>query len=193
MILCGAAMKFAGCSRPASGIEHYFSHIWDMRGCTFGTAAELHGIQCAIGTLEAVKLYEKVKKITPNRQKAINYVKSFDFSQWSEELRAFLGKSAEAMIALEEKEQKYSLDRHAKRIALIIEKWDEILQVVEQELPTLPQLEALFDKVGLPKRMEEIGIAGALLPMTFKSAKDIRDKYVLPSLCWDLGILDEIV
>ena len=40
--------------------------------------------------------------------------------------------------------------------------------------------------------MEEIGIDNKLLPMTFKAAKDIRDKYVLSRLCWDLGILDEI-
>lgn len=51
LILCGAAMKFAGVSRPASGIEHYLSHIWDMRGVEFGTPVELHGIQCAVGTL----------------------------------------------------------------------------------------------------------------------------------------------
>lgn len=56
-------MKFAGLSRPASGIEHYLSHIWDMRGVEFGTAIELHGIQCAVGTLIAIKLYEKIKSI----------------------------------------------------------------------------------------------------------------------------------
>ncbi|MBR5257970.1 MAG: iron-containing alcohol dehydrogenase, partial [Clostridia bacterium] len=26
------AMTFAGVSRPASGVEHYISHVWDMRG-----------------------------------------------------------------------------------------------------------------------------------------------------------------
>ena len=44
LIICGAAMKFAGLSRPASGIEHYLSHIWDMRGVEFGTPVEFHGI-----------------------------------------------------------------------------------------------------------------------------------------------------
>ena len=28
--------------------------------------------------------------------------------------------------------------------------------------------------------------------MTLKSTKDIRDKYVLPRLLWDLGELDEV-
>ena len=40
--------------------------------------------------------------------------------------------------------------------------------------------------------LTEIGIDEELLPMTFKASKDIRDKYVLSRLAWDLGILDEI-
>ena len=193
LIICGAAMKFAGLSRPASGIEHYLSHIWDMRGVEFGTPVEFHGIQCAVGTLIAVKLYEKIKNITPDKQKALKYAQTFDFAKWSEELRGFLGKGAESMIALEEKEQKYSIQSHADRIDIIISKWYGILSIIEQELPTVSQLEKLFDNVGLPKTMKEIGIDNEILPMTFKSAKDIRDKYVLPRLCWDLGIIDEIV
>lgn len=193
LIICGAAMKFAGLSRPASGIEHYLSHIWDMRGAEFGTVVETHGIQCAVGTLIAVKLYEKIKNITPDKEKALKYAQNFDFNKWSDELRIFLGKGAESMIALEEKEQKYNLQSHKKRIDLIIEKWDEILKIIEEELPTVSDLEKLLEKVGLPKTMEEIGLEDKILPMTFKSAKDIRDKYVLPRLCWDLGILDEII
>ena len=62
---------------------------------------------------------------------------------------------------------------------------------MNQEIPTLAELEILFDAVGLPKTAGEIGIEKSILPMTFLAAKDIRDKYVLPRLCWDLGILDE--
>ena len=193
LIICGAAMKFAGLSRPASGIEHYLSHIWDMRGAEFKAPVETHGIQCAVGTMIAVKLYEKLRRITPDKQKALSYAEAFDFSRWSDTLRDFLGNGAESMIALEEKEQKYNTESHKKRIDLIIEKWDEILKIIEEELPTASNFEKLLDKVGLPKTMEEIGIDNNLLPLTFKSAKDIRDKYVLPRLCWDLGIIDDII
>ena len=192
LILCGAAMKFAGMSRPASGIEHYLSHIWDMRGVEFDTPVDFHGIQCAVGTLIAVKLYEKIKQVLPDREKAAAYVKDFDFAAWSGELRAFLGKGAESMIALEAKERKYDLKTHEKRLEKIIEKWDEIQKIIKEELPSVSELETLYDKVGLPKTMGEIGLNAEILPMTFKAAKDIRDKYVLPRLCWDLGIIDEL-
>lgn len=193
LILCGAAMKFAGLSRPASGIEHYFSHIWDMRGIEFETPVEFHGIQCAVGTFISVKLYEKIKNIVPDKKKATDYVNAFDYSEWCKELRNFLGKGAESMIANEEKEQKYDVASHSKRFEIIEEKWNEIINIVNEELPKSDELQKLFKKIGIPMTMTEIGLDEKILPMTFKSAKDIRDKYVLPRLCWDLGIIEEIL
>ena len=193
LVIGGIAMAYAGVSRPASGVEHYFSHIWDMRGAVFGTPVEYHGIQCAVGTLISIDLYEKIKKITPDRRKALKYAEEFEFSNWCNELRSFLGKSAESMILLEEKEQKYNPEKHSKRLECIIKNWDEIINIINSELPSLNKIVSLFDKIGLPKTLEEIGLEEKILPMSFKCAKDIRDKYVLPRLCWDLGILDEIV
>ena len=35
-------------------------------------------------------------------------------------------------------------------------------------------------------------LAATLLPIFFMATKDIRDKYVLSRLAWDLGILEEL-
>lgn len=193
LIVCGAAMKFAGLSRPASGVEHYISHIWDMRGAEFALPVELHGIQCAVGTRIAVDLYEKLIQYTPDYEKAVIYVENFDYKDYCNILRNFLGKSAEGMIAIEEKEQKYSVSVHKERLRKIIDNWDNILEIISEELPSLSRLDKLFDKIGLAKTPDEIGIDGNILPDTFKATKDIRDKYVLSRLCWDLGIIDEII
>src|SRR5690606_39815185 len=50
LLLSGLAMSFAGITRPASGVEHYFSHVWEMRHLEFGTPQDFHGLQCGIGT-----------------------------------------------------------------------------------------------------------------------------------------------
>lgn len=192
LVICGVAMTYAGVSRPASGVEHYLSHIWDMRSVEFGAPVELHGIQCAIGTLLAIKYYEKIKTFVPDKQKAANYAKNFDFAKWSDELRAFLGKSAESMIALEEKEQKYDIEKHSQRLETIIEKWNNILEIIDEELPASNDIEKILDLIGAPKTVSEIGLDEAILPMTFKASKDIRDKYVLSRLAWDLGVIEEI-
>lgn len=192
LVLCGAAMKYAGVSRPASGCEHYMSHVWDMRGAEFGLPVELHGIQCGVATLLMVKKYEKLMCFTPDRQKALDAVNAFDYEKWSNVLREFLGKAAESMIALEEKEQKYNKESHKERLEVILSHWDEILQIIQEELPSSTELEDLFDKIGAPKTPQEIGVEEAILPLTFEATKDIRDKYVLSRLCWDLGIERDI-
>ena len=192
LINCGKAMDYAGCSRPGGGVEHYFSHIWDMRGLDFGTPTSSHGMQVALGTLNTIKCYQELKNITPNREKALAYAKNFDFADWSEQLRSFVGKGAEAMIELEAKEKKYDLDKHAARLEVILEKWDDILRIIDEELPTVEEFEAILDSIEAPKTLEAIGLDSSTLGMTCKCTKDIRDKYVLPRLLWDIGELDDV-
>ena len=193
LVIGGVAMNYAGLSRPASGVEHYISHVLDMRGVEFGTPVELHGIQCAIGTLLSVQLYEKLKKITPNGEKARQYVQQFSWEDRKQQLREFLGKSAESMIALEEKEQKYNPDTHEARLKTILQNWDAILKIINETLPDSRELESLLDAIKAPKTLTEIGISAELFPQIFRATKDIRDKYVLSRLAWDLGVLEEIL
>ena len=192
LIIGGVAMNYAGLSRPASGVEHYFSHVWDMRALEFGMPASTHGIQCALGTLYALRIYEQVKKYTPDVALAEQKVSAFDHPSYNQFLQDFLGRSAESMLALEEKEGKYDPVKHHSRIAYIAEHWQELVQIMEQELPAAAELERLLKAIGAPCSVEEIGLSADILRPTFEATKDIRDKYVLSRLCWDLGILEDI-
>ena len=189
LVIGGIAMTYAGVSRPASGVEHYFSHVWDMRGLEFGTPVDLHGIQCAQATLVSAKLYEALKAMTPDREKAEAFVKDFCYDDWSKSLRSFLGRSAETMIALEEKEGKYRKDTHPARFATIQNYWEQIVQIIEEEIPSYAVLSDLLDTIGIAK---ELDMDKELLQTSFLATKDIRDKYVLSRLAWDLGISDEL-
>ncbi|MGN1346822.1 MAG: iron-containing alcohol dehydrogenase, partial [Eubacteriales bacterium] len=104
LVLSGLAMNYAGISRPASGMEHYISHIIDMRALEFGTPADLHGIQCGVGTLLTLQAYEKLMELTPDRAKALAAVDAFSLDGWFDHLRKQLGHGAEAMIAGERRE-----------------------------------------------------------------------------------------
>ena len=192
LVIGGVAMAYAGVSRPASGVEHYFSHVWDMRGVEFGTQVDFHGIQCAMATYHAIKLYEIVKNQTPDYEKASAYVEAFNQADWEETLRVFLGKGAEAMIALEKKEGKYRKDTHAARFRIIAEKWDAILQIMREELPSSEEILKILNTIGISTDLSTIGVDTECARTSFKATKDIRDKYVLSRLAWDLGILDEL-
>ena len=192
LVIGGVAMAYAGVSRPASGVEHYFSHVWDMRGVEFGTKVDLHGIQCAMGTLQAAKLYEAVKKITPDRAKAAAFVERFSWEDWQQALTGFLGKGADAMIAQEAKEGKYDKSTHAARFQVIQENWGAIVNIIDEEIPSYEEMERIMDTIGISKDLQTIGVDRQCAQMTFRATKDIRDKYVLSRLAWDLGILEDI-
>ncbi len=192
LVIGGAAMAYAGVSRPASGVEHYFSHVWDMRGVEFGTQVDLHGIQCAMATYQAIKLYEIVKKHKPDYEKASTYVAAFDQTAWEQTLREFLGKGAEAMITLEKKEGKYRKDTHPARFKIIADHWERILQIMDEELPPSEEIAKLLKTIGISLDLTTLGVDTDCARTTFQATKDIRDKYVLSRLAWDLGIIDEL-
>ena len=192
LVTAGAAMSYAGVSRPASGVEHYFSHIWDMRGVEFGAKTSTHGIQCAVATLIAARLYGTVRSIRPDREKALAYATEFSREAWFEELTAFLGNGAKDMIEQDGRELKYSLAKHEARLSVILEKWGELTAIMAEEIPSAAYVEAILRRIGCPVAPEAWGGSSELLPMTFKATKDIRDKYVLSRLAFDLGLLDEL-
>ncbi len=188
LVITGIAMNLAGVSRPASGVEHYLSHVWDMRALEFGMEADLHGLQCAAGTYIASTIYHKLLAATPDREKALASVKAFSYEKHKKELRTLLGKGAEAMIALEEKEGKYDPEKHKARLEVILEKWDQICHLIQAHIPSPEKLQALYDKLNLPKKSED----PTPLTTVFRASADIRDKYVLSRLVWDLGLQDEM-
>ncbi len=191
LVNAGVAMSYAGVSRPASGVEHYISHIIEMRGLEFNEAVSTHGIQCALGTLVASKLYDKLKGETPNYEKGVEYAKNFNIKKWALDLKEFLGNGADAMIELEKKENKYDINAHKNRLNIIIEKWDEILKVINDCIPSSTFIENLLNKIGCPTTFKEINVDEIILPNVLRFTKDIRDKYVLTRLLFDIGVLDE--
>ena len=98
----------------------------------------------------------------------------------------FIGEGAKGMIALNEKEDKYNIEKHKKRIEKIIEKWEDIKSIFKS-LPKKAEIENLFEKIGAPKNAKELGKTDREIATAYNFTKDIRDKYVVSRLTWDLG------
>lgn len=191
LVMSGVSMAYVGASRPASGTEHYFSHIWDMRALEFSEPEDFHGIQCAIGTVMTVKLYEKLKNIVPDEKKALSFVKNFDIEKYNERIREFFGSGADNIIELEKQQGKYDAEKHSERLKSIINNYDEILNVISNELPKSDELYEMLKGIGSPVRPSDIGVDEKMVADCFEMTKDIRDKYILARLVWDIGVIDE--
>lgn len=192
LIFSGLAMALAGVSRPASGTEHYFSHLWDMRSAALGRRGDTHGLQCLIGTLETLRILEQTQNLIPEREKALAYVAAFDKDKWARDLRGLLADAAEPLIALEEKEQKYAAAGHAKRLENILSQWPEIKHEIELVLLETAALQQILDLIQAPKNVEETLIEEPRIREVYFASKDIRDKYIITRLLWDIGELDAV-
>lgn len=193
LILSGLAMSFAQFSRPASGLEHYFSHMWEMMALDRGLPSELHGIQVGVGTMLTLHLLEHVRGIVPDRAAALAFVASFSNAEWEEQTRAVFGKAAETIIAQEHAlYHKNDAVQHAQRLEKIIAGWPQILRIMDEELPDASQLERLCKSIGMPTTPEDLKLSRDDVYNAFLASRDIRDKYLTSSLLWDLGLLYEV-
>ena len=191
LILSGIAMSLAGVSRPASGIEHYFSHMWEMRAIERGEQSDLHGIQVGVGTLLAARLYEWIRTIAPNRALAERHMQKFDQKKWEAEMPLYFGSAAGEIIAVEQRLQKNDPQKHARRLERIFTHWEEILQIIEQEIPPYDAIFAIMQNAQMPMLPRDLGLCPRQVREAFLGTREIRDKYVASSLLWDLGLLEE--
>ena len=67
-----------------------------------------------------------------------------------------------------------------------------LFTALREELPDYKELCKLMDTVGISRDLTAIDVGREDARITFRATKDIRDKYVLSRLAWDLGILDEL-
>ena len=191
LVVAGMAMAYAEISRPASGLEHYFSHMWEMMALERGVPYDLHGIQVGVGTVLSMKLYRKIREIQPDRAKAEAHMKAFNRADWEAQVRRIFGKTADEIIAIEDKTHKNDPARHAKRLDNLVNHWDEILKIIDEELPDYDTLYQTMAKTGMPMRPSEIDVPMDDVVNAFIGARDIRDKYLSCSFLWDLGLTDE--
>ncbi|MBR4360348.1 MAG: sn-glycerol-1-phosphate dehydrogenase [Clostridia bacterium] len=191
LIVSGIAMAFAEISRPASGLEHYFSHMWEMMALERNQPYDLHGIQVGIGTMLTLKMYRKFRQITPDRAKAEAYWNDMTREKWESRIRSIFGKTAPEIIAMEASIGKNERKGHEERLNRIVDHWEEIQQAVTEELPDYDRLRSLMEKTGMPLRPSDIGISVKDTVNAFIGARDARNKYMSCSLLWDLGLTDE--
>lgn len=192
LILSGVAMAFAGNSRPASGLEHYFSHVWEMRALAQGKTSDLHGIQVGVGTLLTLWIYENILCMEePDWEQARRAVRDFSQEAWAAQARRIFGNAAPEIFALEARARKNDPDAHALRLERIRARWPEIRRTVADELPRRERVLSLMRSCGMPLTPADLGLTAADAAEAFLGSRDIRDKYLTSSLLWDLGLSEQ--
>lgn len=189
LVLAGVAMSLYGNSRPASGCEHHMSHYWEMVFEQAGKRPVPHGTQVGVGTVLILKLVEKLRKADVNFDAARVAAKSYDQADWEDAIHAAYGPAADGVIALEDKAKKNETNARLVRIDTIESHWDKIVTLLAG-LPSSEEIMGILRTLNSPCLPSEIGVDDELLKQTFLYCKEVRARYTILQMVWDMGLLD---
>lgn len=191
LVLTGVAMSLYGNSRPASGCEHHMSHYWEMMFEQAGKRAVPHGTQVSVGTVLILKLVEALKAMDIDFNAAREAAKAYDQAAWEEAIHAAYGPAAPGVIEMEAKAKKNETTARLARIDSMEQNWDGILALLN-ELPSSETVMDLLRSLNSPCTPAEIEVDEAMLKNTFLYCKEVRARYTILQMVWDLGLLDQL-
>ena len=70
------------------------------------------------------------------------------------------------------------------------EKWPEIRDLIEKEIPSHREMEKMMASLGEPVNPRQIGISSELVRDAVILAKEVRNRFTILQVLWDLGLLD---
>lgn len=187
LVLSGIAMSYAKVSRPASGLEHYFSHVWDMQALNRGQAHQLHGLQVGVGSVLALSLFDWLLSHPPTD---LPEYPAFSQALWEDEVRAAFPGAADAMISTARATDLHNQSQRRQRGQIILTHWAAIARIAAEELRLKDELLRAMAALKLPLTPEELGVSQQDTLTAFWASRFLRDKYLLSTLIWDLGLTD---
>ncbi len=188
LLLSGVCMDYAGNSRPASGCEHHLSHFWEMRFLLDGIPAVFHGTKVGIGTIIALKAYEYVATLNPDFEK-IRALPRAPFDEWEKTMRIVYKKAADDVIHLEKSCGKNSQENLQKRLDIIEKQWANI-KTMAQETTKAKLVGDILKGLNAPTLPEEVGADKTMALQAILYCKELRNRYTVLQLLWDLGELE---
>ena len=192
LVISGISMAFAEISRPASGLEHYFSHLWEMQALQRGQPSDLHGIQVGVGTLLVLWIYEHILNMeTVDTVRAEKAMAAFSQEAWEERMWKIFGSITPSVLAIEERTGKNRPETQRAHLQTIADHWTEIRNIIHEELPPRAQVYDLMKRCGMPLVPADLGLTLQDTMDALIGSREIRDKYLTSSLLWDMGLLEE--
>jgi glycerol-1-phosphate dehydrogenase [NAD(P)+] len=196
LLMSGLAMQAHQSSRPASGAEHQFSHLWEMEGLGLRQEPPLsHGFKVGVGSIAIAALYERIL----TRDLGNLDVRSLR-RDWPTSARLEQAVRAEHTTpGLDEAAVAESLAKHPdadaleQRLTLLARRWPRLRDRLEAHLLPAQRLREMLLAAGCPTDPPEIGLEPGALEATYSRSRMIRRRYTVLDLAAEAGILGTCV
>ena len=192
LMLGGFAMQWSRTSRPASGAEHQFSHLWDMTHHTHNGKAPAHGFKVGIATLFLSALYEQLL-YHPMEQLDIEACCA-NWPEWEQQearARKMFANAGFIDTVLTETHAKYvTREELAVQLETLITRWPVIKDRLSRQLLPSVEVKRRLQLVGAPVEPEDIGITKPRLRECFLQAQHLRRRFTILDVAVRTGCLD---
>ena len=180
LMLGGFAMQDMQSSRPASGAEHMFSHLLEMRDHVFKGEIVPHGIQVGVFTLFMCRVYEQILAFDYSALDVERCLGNWKPLAEQEKIGAgvFAG-TRFPDLGVKAVRAKF-IDREATRARLedFKARWPQIRARLEAQLIPASEIERRLKVVGAPTTPEEIGSSVAATLADARKTIYMRDRYM---------------
>lgn len=195
LVMSGLAMQAHGNSRPASGSDHQFAHLWEMEEVEVDGQPVSHGACVGVGCLSMLAAYEWLQRqdiaaVDPARRAAqapsVAALKA-------DVAAAFPLPFMAANATVETVAKASSPARVQERLGALQRRWPEILAHLRQGLPRAATVRQWLDTVGGASGAATLGIPSDKHARDHARARMIRRRFTGLDVLHDLGWLERAV
>ena len=189
----GFAMQDMQSSRPASGAEHLFSHLLEMRDHTFRGDIVPHGIQVGVFTLFMCRVYEEMLAFDYSALDVDAVLANWKplEEQEREGAAAFSGTKFPELGVKAVRAKFVDRDTTRARLEDFKSRWPAIRARLEAQLVPSAEIERRLRVVGAPTTPEEIGSTVEASLADARKTIYMRDRYMALDFLALTGQLDD--
>ena len=195
LMMSGLAMQYTGTSRPASGAEHQFSHLWDMEHHVYKGEVPSHGFKVGVATHFIARLYEALLREPLDRLDV-----AAACARWRPEpevdaaARQLFGSGEIQDLARRERAAKHvTSEELAAHLNLLRTCWPELRERLQRQLLPSAEIRRRLAVVGAPDRPEAIGLTRERMVASAWRAQQIRRRYTVLDFSLRTGLLERIL
>ena len=194
LLLSGFAMQATQSSRPASGAEHQFSHLWDMEHLKYNGASVSHGFKVGIGTLASTAFIEMLLDTpveTLDVEKCVAAWKSWEETE-KDIYRIFDNDPEFVARGLVETKGKY-VDKEGLRRQLqrLQKAWPALSGHIRRQIIPFGEVRRRLELVGAPYEPEHIGVSRAKFRASFEKIPYMRSRFTVIDIAFRCGWMEE--
>ncbi len=194
LALSGFAMQASQSTRVASGVEHYFSHLWDMEHLMHEGRRNTHGFQVGLGSLASTALYELLFE-TPveelDVEKCVSQWKSWEEME-AEIRKVFEGEPDLIARGLKETKGKYvGKDELRTQLETLKKCWPELKVKLQNQLLPFDELKKDLELAGAAYEPEQIGLSREEFRKSFLKVPYMRERFTIIDVAYRCGYLEQ--